>query len=132
MLVGMLTWLGWRQRADQALLQSFLSLEQARVSRAAQIDEKKAELEMRKLELEVEHAEQLASARNKQREFDENLRQKRREWTAQARERRKQKLELAKQSDHGFCKVCMGDNSMTAADIEWHYNGHKAGPPMFN
>jgi hypothetical protein len=93
-------------------------------------DGRRAELELKKLELEIEHAAELGEERRKDRAAREELREMRRANAARAREIKKQK-NAGGQHEPSACKVCVnsGDPTLSAYEIMWHARGHRAALP---
>jgi len=134
--MGLREW--WHRRSieqktlDQQLLIALLEGEKARHAASVEVEKARAQVELRKLELEVENAEDLAKARNEEREFKAKLRVQQREWAQQARDRKKEKdveRERAAQPKLQNCPVCANasDPTLTAEMIMWHKNGHPDG-----
>lgn len=98
----------------------------------AEIASRHHSLEMRKLELEMEHIEALGDERRKERADREQTRRARQQAAALAREAAARKR-MAAPTDEGACKVCINpsDPGLTARDIEWHANGHREGPSIW-
>lgn len=119
--------MGWFRRSQDELLKSLLTLEQERVRVAADIEVKRQEIEMRKLTLEVEHAEQLAKARAIEMDAKQDRKIKNREaGLRSAASKASAKVRAA--AENPPCPVCDDEHSpkLTAADIAWHHAGHPA------
>ena len=121
----------WRKSAKAELIDAIIQEGIERRKIDAAIEDKKHALELRKLELEMEHIEQLGEERRKDRAERENARLVRQKAAAYAREVRKQNKQ---QGDASVCRVCLNgsDPSLTAREIEWHHNGHKEGPSIWS
>jgi hypothetical protein len=88
------------------------------------IEAKRAEFEIKKLELEMTHAVELAEARKVEQDAKVERRKKAREYGLVGAHNRKVKAEQAAQAVH--CAVCANPNSpaLTAPEIDWHHAGH--------
>lgn len=127
--------MGWfkrRERADERLLRAFLQTDAKRIEAAALVDAKKSELELRRLELEMEHIEALGEERRKDAREREANRAARRAAAAAAREKGAAKRAAAAgQGDFTKCRVCADPSSasLTPDEIWWHGSGHPEGGP---
>lgn len=110
---------------DQQLLVALLEGEKARVAANAEVEKAKADADIRKFELEVEHAEALSKARMEEREAAQRLRAQQRQWAADLRARKAAKAEAAKTAPT-TCPVCSDPSSvhLTVDAINWHKAGH--------
>jgi septal ring factor EnvC (AmiA/AmiB activator) len=108
------------------LLETFLTVEQQRLSAMATLEVKKAELDAKRAEMEIEHAEELARTRREDREAAQKLRQQQREWAATSREKKRLKLAQTSQPNgtDGSCAVCAGSLNLVPSDVAWHVSGH--------
>jgi hypothetical protein len=90
----------------------------------AEADAKRAEFELRKLEIEAQYAEHLAKAKIAEKDAASERRQKARQYGREGHARRKEN-EANKPPN---CKLCANPNdlSLTPLDIEWHHAGHPA------
>lgn len=128
-------WFGRAKAAETRLLDSFLNLEQKRLESQAQQDDRRQALELKKLELEIEHAEDLSRVRREDREAAQKLKQQQREWAATSREKKKQKEATEQRGNTHDCRVCsMGPNepSLSVEDISWHNSGHRSTASPFS
>jgi hypothetical protein len=99
-----------------------------------EVDKQELQLRMRKQELEFEHLDAMAEQRRKDREDNAKLREQRKQWAADAREKKRLKeaaLTATQSHQSGSpsgCRVCAndGDATLTATEILWHHNGHRA------
>lgn len=112
-----------RRRLEVELIDALLTGELERRKAQAGLDEKLAEIELRKRTLELEHLTTIADEKRKDGEARAKLREQRQLWAANARARRKQNLS---RRDAEGCRVCanQGDPSLTASEISWHHAGH--------
>jgi len=95
---------------SEGLLRSFLELERARVERGAALDSKRAELELRRVELDVAEMERIGTEKRKQSLFDDQRRELKRKSTEVARQAKAAKrLEAQNGPAHGqemWCEEC--------------------------
>lgn len=131
--------MGWWKKtttAEQALTQQILQEGIERRKIDAEVASKMRDLEMKKLELEMEHIEALGEERRKDRADREAVRTARKQAAAHAREvlARKNAAPTQPEADAGICKVCRNssDPSLTERDITWHVNGHRDGPSLWS
>jgi hypothetical protein len=127
--------MGWftkRERESDRLLRAFLATDTKRIEAAATLDAKKQEIELRRLELEMEHIEALGEERRKDGREKEENRRARQEAAKNAREKRKANVAGAQQPEAhaGGCRVCKDPSSpyLSAEEIWWHGNGHQGAP----
>jgi hypothetical protein len=97
---------------------------------------KREELELRRLEIEVENAETLQKSRAAEALARAELKQKQREWGAIARERRREKaLKREERPVEGAenCVVCKTPGEFhSTAETAWHIAGHREGVNIFS
>jgi hypothetical protein len=120
-------WFGRRKSdSERRLLESFLSLEEKRIASLHVQEDRRHELEIKKAEMEIEHAEELARVRREDREASVKLKQQQREWAAVSRAK---KLAAASPKPGGLqssedCSVCAGRIDLQPSDISYHYSNH--------
>ncbi len=104
----------------RALIESF----SARLKSNEEMEAKREELSLRKLEIEAQYAEHLAKARIEEKNAQQDRRLKAREWGATGQQRFKAKR--AAEAAKPVCPVCENSSSahLTAADIQYHHAGH--------
>jgi hypothetical protein len=121
-----------REREDSKLLRAFLANDAKRIEASGLLELKKAELETRKLELEMEHIEALGEERRKDRAEREANRRSRAEAAKNAREHKRLKGQQP-QPPQGAqqCRVCQDPSApyLTSQEIWWHGSGHPASGP---
>ena len=143
-----MSWFNWgrkereavrEERNSQHLLKAFLETEQTRLINSANLDKARSELELRRLELEIQHAESLATARTIEMKARDDLKVMRQERAAVARAALAAKKEAAKRQQMelpgttGACRVCVNqsDPTINIEDLTWHANGHRPGAGLF-
>jgi hypothetical protein len=91
-------------------------------------DTRTEEINLKRRDLELQHAEQIAQANVIEREGKEKLRQAKREWAEKNGGPSYAKSAKARQQNLTDCKVCVdkSDPYLNANDISWHYAGHPA------
>ena len=122
--ITIVNWPFRRSRSiEQQVLQSYRETELRRREIDAQIELKKAELEGRKIELEMEHISELADQRRKDRQFKIELQKFKEENLIGARKKLADKRAGAAA---GQCRACANpsDPALTAPEIQFHNNGH--------
>lgn len=92
--------------ADKELLASLLNLERARLEASSKFDEKRQELEFKKLEMELAHLDEISSEKRKQKLFDENLKAQRREHAQKMRDAKAMKRSAPSGSTSIACEEC--------------------------
>lgn len=113
-----------------ALLDLLLSRENARLAAETQMAQTRAELELKKLQIEVENAEILQSVEAKRRDHEEQIREARRVLMANAREKKraaKQGQQMQPTTGANIpCRVCQDPTliDLTPEEILWHKAGH--------
>ncbi len=123
--------MGWlKNRKNERLMELLAKLEDANIKRLeleAIREEKRHALEMRKLELEADHIEEMTKARIAEADAKAERRRKQREWGAAGAAKVRAKHE---QQSAPACPVCVnpGSAALSAQDIAWHHAGH---PPNF-
>lgn len=124
--------------ATDQLLQRFLALEESRLAHAATMEDRRQQLELQRLKIEVENAETLQKVKAQEAKDREELRQTRAKATAIAREAKAAKR-VATQSGAGAaqtpdgCRVCANpsDPTLTTHDVNFHYSGHRGQTDLF-
>jgi hypothetical protein len=91
-------------------------------------DTRTEEINLKRRDLELQHAEQIAQANVIEREGKEKLRQAKREWAEKNGGPSYAKSKNNRQQNLTDCKVCTdkSDPYLNAQDISWHYAGHPA------
>ncbi len=128
-----MSWFRRREKPDERLLRAFLQTDAKRIEAAALVDSKKHELELRRLELEMEHLEVLGEERRKDQREKESNRKARQEAAANAREMKRRKaIGAAAPGAPTSCRVCAEPSAvyLTAEEIWWHGQGHPAQGPQ--
>lgn len=119
----------FRKKADEKLFELLLQAETARSEKSRHIDEKRADIELRKLELEYANLELVAEQRRKDAREKAELREKRKEWVVNARKKveANRAARAAGEGSAGGCRVCINQSepSLTSAEIAWHIAGHR-------
>lgn len=126
--------MGWfRRKPNVSLLETLERVSLDRWKAQMEADTRRAELEVRKMELEAQYAEHLAEARIKEKAAADELRQKRKEVGKKFRD---QQLEAKREGAKVQCRVCENDHdiNLSTADIQYHHAGHPANftPGMFS
>lgn len=120
--------MGWfKNRQNERLMELLAKLEDANIKRLeleAIREEKRHALDMRKLELEADHIEEMTKARIAEADAKLERRQKAREWGAAGAAKRAQNQQA---SQPPACPVCAnpGSAALSATDIAWHHSGHQ-------
>jgi hypothetical protein len=127
-----------QESRDISLMTTLMQAEQARQERAAQVELKRLDLEMHRMDQEFKTITERSEQARLDTEARADLARRRREWLQEARERKKSKAENSRPDGNpapasapvGFrsdCRVCTNENpiSHSAAEIIFHSNGHK-------
>jgi DNA repair exonuclease SbcCD ATPase subunit len=111
-----------------SLLEALLKIESARLASASELQQRRDELELQKLKLEIENAETLAKVKAEQERAREELREIRRANLAKAREKWRQQQAERRAAPATSCRVCTNpsDPSLTVEEITYHHAGHPA------
>jgi len=119
--MGLLSW--WRRREQFDALKLLAEDIRERHRALSEAEAKRAEVEIRKIELEAQYAEHLAKARIAEKDAQAERRAKLRQWGKEGQARYREKL---RNPDPIPCKVCanQGDPTLTPPEIEWHHAGH--------
>ncbi len=126
-IAAMSFWRWWRSSADRdwdrELLLSYRKTELERRQIDSQIELKKQEFEARKIELEMEHIEELADQRRKDRQFKIELQKFKEDNLIGAR---KKLAEKRAASNGQQCRACANPSepTLTAPEIQFHNSGH--------
>lgn len=124
-----MSWFRRKPTVTEKLIASIIEGELKRREVDGQLEAKRADFELRKLELEGQQLEARGEEQRRDRADREKLRQDRQKHAAHIREIRAQKKQLGEQQQLGACRVCVnpGEPSLTAREIEWHSMGHREG-----
>ncbi len=120
--------------AQEVLIQAIIQEGLENRKMRAEIEARAHTLEMRRLELEMDHIEALGEEKRKDAAERERLRETRRQNAANARKIQAEKRAGAKSDETvGRCKVCLNpaDPTLSTLEIQWHSNGHREGPDLF-
>jgi len=121
-------------RSEQSLMTALLALENTRLEQQVRLDQARAELELKRVQWETEHAEGIQKAKEADLRLREEIRERRKAAAAANREVRAKKIAERKNENGGSgeCRVCKGGAvDLRAEEITWHYNGHGYGPSLF-
>lgn len=125
-----------KRREESTLMTSLMALENTRLEQQISVDKARAELELKRVQWELEHAEGVQRAKEADLRLRQELREKQREHSQKMRDAKKAKQavsEAARTSGNGECRVCRGGfHDLSAEEITWHYNGHAYGGSLFD
>lgn len=121
-------------RPDPDIMLRLEAIHVERMKAQAEIDAKKQEFDLRKMELEAQYAEHLTKAKILESDARQERKIKAREYGVTgarvARARRQAEQALPE------CSVCKNPSSpaLLASEIEWHHSGHPANftPSLFS
>ncbi len=112
---------------SEQLITAIVSGELKRRELADVADQRRAELDLKKMELEMSHLEQIGEEKRKDAADRQRLRELRQASAQNARNVRAQKR--GAQPEQQPCRVCASggtDPSLTADEILYHHAGHRA------
>lgn len=112
---------------SEQLITAIVSGELKRRELADVADQRRSEIELKKMELEMSHLSELGEERRKDAVEKQRLRELRQQAAQNARAAKAAKRN-GHQADQGICRVCVNDKepSLTADEILWHHAGHRA------
>lgn len=129
-----------QESRDISLMQTLMQAEQARQARSAEVELKRLDLEMHRMDQEFKTITERGEQDRLNNIARQDLANRRREWLQEARERKKAKAEnggpesrqvahAAHSGVHPECRVCANKDPIqhTAQEIIWHSNGHRLG-----
>lgn len=120
-----------RRQEEQTLLSSLMQLENTRLQQQIEADKHRAELDLKRIQWELENAAQLAEAKATDARVRAELLATKRESMREARAAKKAQQAQSRQMETGECRVCKGNaTDLRAEEITWHYNGHNYGPSL--
>jgi len=124
-----------RDREEKSLMEALLKIENTRLEQQIRLDQARAELELKRVQWETEHAESLQKAKEADARLREEIRERRKAAAAANREVRAKKIAERRSTggESGECRVCKGGaTDLRAEEITWHYNNHSYGPSLFD
>ena len=118
---------------ESRLLEKFLQVEEARISRLMEAENKRMEHDLKLREIEIENAEAIQAAKKQEALWREEVREKKRENMAKARAAKKTQPQHLHHSNTN-CRVCLtpGAIDLTAEEILWHNAGHVQQQELLN